>query len=322
MVTDWEGECRLKLTGPGGRQEIEPPAVILATGCRERPRSARLVPGSRPAGVMTTSTLQQLVHLQGRKVGRRAVIVGRGARQLLGGRDSRARGRLGGRAGHRAPQAPVADRLPGRRRGPLPGAGLDPDGGQRDPRQPRGWSPSSSPSSSPAVPGRVDCDLVIFTADWIPDHELAVMAGCELDRGTPRPIGRHGAADHQARGVRGREPAASGRDRRRLRARRPPRGTGGRRLPARPRRVAVARSAHRPGAPRLGRAQPPARERAPAAPRPIPAALARVRPPRAASRSARAGASCGVAGSGGWFPGARPTSPPAGRRGSIPIRAR
>jgi len=34
----------------------------------------------------------------------------------------------------------------------------------------------------------VDCDLVIFTADWIPDHELAVMAGCELDPGSLGPL--------------------------------------------------------------------------------------------------------------------------------------
>src|SRR6185436_1483986 len=68
MVTDWEGPRDLRLTGPAGREDIEPPAVVLATGCRERPRSARLVPGSRPAGVMTTSTLQQLVHLRGEKV--------------------------------------------------------------------------------------------------------------------------------------------------------------------------------------------------------------------------------------------------------------
>jgi hypothetical protein len=34
----------------------------------------------------------------------------------------------------------------------------------------------------------VECDLVIFTADWIPDHELAVMAGCELDRGSLGPL--------------------------------------------------------------------------------------------------------------------------------------
>src|SRR5262249_44405993 len=76
MVTGWEGPRGLKLTGPEGRREMQPPGVLLATGCRERPRSARLVPGSRPAGVMTTSTLQQLVHLRGQKVGRRAVIVG------------------------------------------------------------------------------------------------------------------------------------------------------------------------------------------------------------------------------------------------------
>jgi NADPH-dependent 2,4-dienoyl-CoA reductase/sulfur reductase-like enzyme len=48
MVTEWNGDRSLKLTGPHGRWEIEPPAVVLATGCRERPRSARLVPGSRP----------------------------------------------------------------------------------------------------------------------------------------------------------------------------------------------------------------------------------------------------------------------------------
>jgi hypothetical protein len=34
----------------------------------------------------------------------------------------------------------------------------------------------------------VECDLVVFTADWIPDHELAVMAGCGLDPGTLGPL--------------------------------------------------------------------------------------------------------------------------------------
>jgi hypothetical protein len=31
------------------------------------------------------------------------------------------------------------------------------------------------------------CDLVVFTADWVPDHELAVMAGCEPNPGTRGP---------------------------------------------------------------------------------------------------------------------------------------
>src|SRR5215213_8797855 len=76
MVTGWSPHGPLELTGPHGRETLEPAAVILATGCRERPRSARLVPGSRPEGVMTTGTLQQLVYLQGRRVGTRAVVVG------------------------------------------------------------------------------------------------------------------------------------------------------------------------------------------------------------------------------------------------------
>ena len=99
MVTEWEGVRALKLTGPHGRWELEPPAVVLATGCRERPRSARLVPGSRPAGVMTTATLQQLVHLRagGRPAGRDRR---RRARQLLGGRDPGARRGIGRGPGH------------------------------------------------------------------------------------------------------------------------------------------------------------------------------------------------------------------------------
>ena len=76
MVTGWRDEGVLELTGPGGRLTLTPAAVVLATGCRERPRSARLVPGSRPAGVMTTGMLQQLVYLQGRPPGRRALVVG------------------------------------------------------------------------------------------------------------------------------------------------------------------------------------------------------------------------------------------------------
>ena len=70
------GPGMLELTCPRGRSTLDPAAVVLATGCRERPRSARLVPGSRPAGVMTTGMLQQLVYLRGLPAGRRALVVG------------------------------------------------------------------------------------------------------------------------------------------------------------------------------------------------------------------------------------------------------
>lgn len=64
------------LTSPTGREILSPAAVVLATGCRERPRSALLVPGSRPAGVYTTGWLQRAVHLAHEPVGTRAVVIG------------------------------------------------------------------------------------------------------------------------------------------------------------------------------------------------------------------------------------------------------
>ncbi len=50
--------------------------LILATGCFESSRESRLIPGDRPAGVMTTGALQQLVKARGLKPGGRALILG------------------------------------------------------------------------------------------------------------------------------------------------------------------------------------------------------------------------------------------------------
>ena len=52
MMTGWVDERLVAVTSPAGRYEINAGAVILATGARERPRSARLVAGDRPAGVL------------------------------------------------------------------------------------------------------------------------------------------------------------------------------------------------------------------------------------------------------------------------------
>jgi thioredoxin reductase len=76
MATDWSGDGHLITTSPAGVVHWAPKAVLLATGCRERPRSARLVPGDRPAGVLTTGTLQQLADLFHLPIGERAVVVG------------------------------------------------------------------------------------------------------------------------------------------------------------------------------------------------------------------------------------------------------
>ena len=57
---------------------VEAGAVILAMGCRERPRGALNIPGYRPAGIYTAGTAQRLMNIEGQMVGRRVVILGSG----------------------------------------------------------------------------------------------------------------------------------------------------------------------------------------------------------------------------------------------------
>lgn len=61
-----------------GVQEFQADAVVLAMGCRERPRGALNIPGYRPAGIYTAGTAQQLVNLEGYLPGREVVILGSG----------------------------------------------------------------------------------------------------------------------------------------------------------------------------------------------------------------------------------------------------
>ncbi|MUH45321.1 MAG: FAD-dependent oxidoreductase, partial [Actinobacteria bacterium] len=75
-VTGWADGCSLLVTRPSGRMRVDAKAVILATGARERPRAARLVPGDRPAGVLTTGQLQTAIHAGQGVGGTRAVVVG------------------------------------------------------------------------------------------------------------------------------------------------------------------------------------------------------------------------------------------------------
>lgn len=57
---------------------INAKAVILGMGCRERPRGAIRIPGERPAGVFTAGTAQRLINVEGYLPGKRVVIVGSG----------------------------------------------------------------------------------------------------------------------------------------------------------------------------------------------------------------------------------------------------
>ncbi|HEV3228099.1 MAG TPA: FAD/NAD(P)-binding oxidoreductase [Solirubrobacteraceae bacterium] len=186
MVTGWSADGALEVTSPEGREALVPAAVVLATGCRERPRAARLVPGSRPQGVMTTGTLQQLVELHGQRIEGRVLVVGAehvsfsalltlsraGARVIamvteLPRHQSLGVVRLGARLRYRTPlwTRTALTGIYGRHRVEEVEV-LDLDS---------------------AATRRVPCNAVVFTADWIPDHELAVLTGLDLDPATRGP---------------------------------------------------------------------------------------------------------------------------------------
>jgi thioredoxin reductase len=190
-VTGWtpgpDGTYAVTMTSPAGRQTMQAAAVLLATGCRERPRTARLVPGDRPAGVMTTGELQQRVYLGRERLAGRALIVGAehvsfsaaltlehaGADvvALVTGyerQQSYAAFRFGAAVRWRVPvwTCSAVRRIAGR--GRLEGVEV------ADVRT----------GAARFVP----CEIVVFTGDWIPDHELARLAGLAMDPGTRGPV--------------------------------------------------------------------------------------------------------------------------------------
>jgi len=187
QVTGWAGDRQLLVTSPRGRQVVDADVVILATGARERPRSARLIPGDRPDGVYTTGELQSLVHVQHAEVGRRAVVVGAELvswSAVLTLREAGCRTvALTSETGHGEAYLPF--RLAGRL-------------ALRTPVLP--WTRVVGINGRNRVESvlveRVDtgvrrlvaCDTVVTTGDWVPDHELARLAGVDLDRATLGPV--------------------------------------------------------------------------------------------------------------------------------------
>ena len=180
------GGFGVTMTSARGIETVGAGVVLLATGCRERPRAARLIPGDRPAEVMTTGELQQRVYLGDERWPGRALVVGAehvsfsaavtlahaGARVVAlvteyERQQSYAAFRAGAALRWRVPvwTSTAVRRVDGRER--LAGVEV------ADLRT----------GATRFVP----CDTLIFTADWIPDHELARHAGLDLDPGTRGP---------------------------------------------------------------------------------------------------------------------------------------
>ena len=66
------------LMSPAGMLQLTGRAIVLAMGCRERTRSEIKIPGSRPAGVFTAGLAQRYINIENLKPGSRTVILGSG----------------------------------------------------------------------------------------------------------------------------------------------------------------------------------------------------------------------------------------------------
>lgn len=186
QVTGYAEDGALEATSPEGRLLIKPKATILATGARERPRMARRIPGDRPGGVLTTGQLQNMVHLHGEKLSGRAVIIGG---ELVSWSAALTLKEAGAQPVALVTEYPKSEsyrifRVPGsiffRSRVVTRSKVVRVIGRGR----------VSAIEIEHLDTGRratLDCDWLVFTGDWVPDHELARMAHLDMDLATKSP---------------------------------------------------------------------------------------------------------------------------------------
>ena len=181
------------LNSADGCFTIQAKSVILAMGCRERPRGALNIPGFRPAGIYSAGTAQRLVNIEGRMVGRRVVILGSGDIGLIMARRLTLEGAevLGVyeakptpsgltrnihqclhdydiplHLSHTVTRVFGADRLTG-----VEVAEVD-----------------ETMRPIPGTDQRIDCDALIVSVGLIPENELAESLGVPLDGHTRGPV--------------------------------------------------------------------------------------------------------------------------------------
>jgi thioredoxin reductase len=172
-VTGWAGPRSLEVTTPQGLLRVDARAVVLATGARERPRAARLIPGDRPAGVYTTGQLRRLVR-SGQDVGSRAVVAGPAPAAWSAVRALRA-------AGCRTALVTTPDAGPAWALRTL--AGVAVVAGSRVSRVIGRGGRLQAVEIENAADGRrrtLPCDCLVLTGEWLATNELARAAGLDL----------------------------------------------------------------------------------------------------------------------------------------------
>ena len=194
MVLSLTNERVLTVTSlERGVEQLRGRAVILAMGCRERPRGALATPGTRCAGVFSAGTAQKFVNLEGYMPGKRVVILGSGDIGLIMARRLTLEGaevlgvyeakptpsgltrnihqclhdyNIPLHLSHTVTRVFGADRLTG-----VEVAEVD-----------------EAMRPIPGTDQRIDCDALIVSVGLIPENELAESLGVPLDGHTRGPV--------------------------------------------------------------------------------------------------------------------------------------
>ncbi|MDR2888928.1 MAG: FAD-dependent oxidoreductase [Lachnospiraceae bacterium] len=173
--------------------EIEAKAVVLAMGCRERARGALNIPGYRPAGIFTAGSAQRFVNIEGLIPGREVVVLGSGDIGLIMARRMKLQG---------ADVKMVVEIMPysgGLKRNivqcledfniplKLSHTIVDIDGKHRL----KGVTIAQVDEAGKELPDTAEyikCDTLLLSCGLIPENELSIDAGIEMDRLTHGPV--------------------------------------------------------------------------------------------------------------------------------------
>ena len=187
MVLDFSREKVLTVSSRReGLQQIKAQAVILAMGCRERPRGALNIPGTRCAGIYSAGTAQRLVNMEGLMPGKEVVILGSGDIGLIMARRMTLEG---------AHVKAVVELLPysgGLKRNIvqcledfhipllLSHTVVDIQGSQRL----EGVTIAQVDDRRQPIPGteqHIPCDTLLLSVGLLPENELTTAAGVRMD---------------------------------------------------------------------------------------------------------------------------------------------
>ncbi|WP_302325562.1 NAD(P)/FAD-dependent oxidoreductase [Enterocloster lavalensis] len=175
-----------------GLTTIKAKAIVLAMGCRERPRGALNIPGYRPAGIYSAGTAQRLMNIEGYAVGREVVVLGSGDIGLIMARRMTLEG---------AKVKVVAELMPysgGLKRNivqclddygiplKLSHTVVDIQGKERV----TGVTIAKVDENRKPIPGtevNYSCDTLLLSVGLIPENELSRGIGVEMNRVTSGP---------------------------------------------------------------------------------------------------------------------------------------